>query len=62
MCWWSAANYLQLLRVLLSAKQLKDMLRMLLTSIALEEELLFLEFALWLNYYYFVLLDSFSLG
>ena len=42
MCWWSAANFLHLLRVLLSAKQLKDMLRMLLISITLEEELEFL--------------------
>ena len=30
-------------------------------SIALEEELKVLDFVLWLNYYYFVLLDWFSL-
>ena len=30
-------------------------------SIALEEELKVLDFVLWLNYYYFVLLDCFPL-
>ena len=45
--------------VLVSAKQLRIWLKIL--SIALEEELKVLGFVLWLNYYYFVLLDCFPL-
>ena len=54
-----AVNFFHLARGLVSAKQLKDMTRIL--SIALEEELKVPDFVLWLNYYYFVLFDCFSL-
>ena len=47
-----------LVGVLVSAKQLKDLAQ---DIIALEEELNFLDFVLWLNYYSFVFLEYFPL-
>ena len=43
----------------MSAKHLKDMVQVIIYS--LEEALKVLDFVLWLNSYYFVLLDSFPL-
>ena len=48
---WQGAQYLEN----------NSKIRLKILSIALEEELKVLDFVLWLNYYYFVLLDCFSL-
>ena len=54
-----AVNFLQPVRVLIFAKQLKDMSQDMIYS--LEEELKVLEFVLCLNYYCFFSLDCFPL-